>query len=89
MLMSSESVFTTHASLSESAATETGSSPTGISAMREALVGAWPVRSNTESRLSGVFTTSRRLPAGVMHAGWTCALSKCTKSPPTWGWETR
>ena len=77
MLTSSDRLLTTHASLSLSAATDTGSMPTGISAIRR---GAGPVRSNTESRLSGVLTTSSRLPSGVSAAGCTWALSKCTKS---------
>ncbi len=83
MLTSSESWFTTQASLSESAATDTGSSPTGISATRFANDGGPWLTSKTESRLSGVLTTSRRLPDGVRQAGWTCALSKWTKSVTT------
>ena len=66
MLTSSESWFTTQASALLSAVTETGSMPTGISAMR---VGEAPVRSKTESRLSAVLTTSSRLPSGVSATG--------------------
>ena len=76
-LTSSERLFTTHASLLPRTATETGSIPTGISAIRTRL---GPVASNTESRLSGVFTTSKRLPSGVMASGCTWLLSKCAKS---------
>ena len=76
-LTSSERLFTTHASLLLRAATETGSIPTGISAIRTRL---GPVASNTESRLSGVFTTSKRFPSGVIATGCTWLVSNCTKS---------
>src|SRR4029079_12411944 len=73
MLTSSDSVFTTQASVFERAATDTGSSPTGTSATR---TGEGPVTSNTLRRLSGVFTTSTREPSGVIASGWTWPLSK-------------
>jgi hypothetical protein len=37
-----------------------------------------PVMSNTLSRLSGVLTTSSRLPLGVIAIGWTWPPSKFT-----------
>ena len=73
MLTSSDRKFTTQASLSDSAHTDTGSMPTGMSAI---LAGDAPVRSKTVRRLSGVFTTSRRSPDGVFATGRTWPLSK-------------
>ena len=67
MLTSSDSWFTTHASLSLLAATATGSSPTGRSYVR---TGRGPVTSKIASRSLGVFTTSSRVPEGVSAAGW-------------------
>jgi hypothetical protein len=55
------------------AATLTGSSPTGISAVR---TGEPDVSWKTESVAFGELTASRRVPSGVSASGCTCGLSK-------------
>src|SRR5262249_24446511 len=66
MLTESDSQFVTQASLLLRAATLTGSSPVGISLER---IGVAPVKSNTDRLLVGLFTTSKRVPSGVIHRG--------------------
>src|SRR5688572_16370248 len=73
----SETSFTTHASSLLKGFTETGSMPTGISAMRIGFCGF--ETSKTESRLSGVFTAKRREPSGERRTGEVCLPSKFTK----------
>src|SRR2546425_4021652 len=76
-LMLSETSFTTHASSLLSGWTETGSRPTGISAIR---IGFWTREtSKTETRLSGVLTANRREPSGERRTGLVCLASKLTK----------
>src|SRR5436853_4638016 len=76
-LMLSETSLTTHASSLLSGFTETGSTPTGISAMRIGFPGL--ETSNTESRESGVLTAKRRIPSGERRIGLVCLPSKLTK----------
>src|SRR6185369_272778 len=76
-LMLSESSFTTHASSLFRGFTDTGSRPTGISAMRMGFEGLEV--SNTESRASGVFTANSRVPSGESRTGAVCLPSKLTK----------
>ena len=73
----SETSFTTHASSLESGFTETGSRPTGISAMSTGLDGL--ETSKTESRASGVFTANSRVPSGERRTGAVCLPSKFRK----------
>ena len=72
-LTSSERWFTTQAVESSSAATETGSSPTGTSP-RE--VRAPEPIENTSSRASGRFRARSFDPSGVSATGWTGTDSK-------------
>src|SRR3954470_7977562 len=76
MLTLSETSFTTQASSLLMALTETGSTPTGISAMRIGFFGL--ETSNTERRLSGVFTANKREPSGERRTGDVCLASKLT-----------
>ena len=73
----SDTWFTTQASLSERARTETGSSPTGTapSGCRHA-----PLASKTSRRLSAVLTANSRAPLGVRSSGCTWGVSQFTKS---------
>src|SRR4030095_14857332 len=57
--------------------TDTGSSPTGISAIRIGLSGL--DTSKTERRLSGVLTANKRVPSGERRMGLVCLPSKLTK----------
>jgi hypothetical protein len=54
--------------------TETGSRPTGISAIRRGLDGF--VTSKTETRASAVLTAKSRVPSGESRIGLVCAPSK-------------
>src|SRR5688500_2815422 len=75
-LTESDSQLTTHASRSLRAATLTGSSPTGISAVR---TGEPEESWKTESVAFGELTASRRVPSGVSASGRVCGLSKLRK----------
>src|SRR6266496_2566772 len=72
----SETSLTTQISSLSRGVTETGSTPTGISAMRKGLNGC--VTSNTESRVSGVLTAKSRVPSGERLMGRVCLPSKLT-----------
>src|SRR5215210_2592698 len=76
-LMLSETSFTTQTSSSVNGATETGSMPTGISAVKIGLSGL--ETSNTDSRLSGVLTANSFVPSGESRIGLICLPSKLTK----------
>ena len=73
----SETSLTTHASSLETGFTDTGSRPTGISAMRMGFDGLEV--SNTESLASGVFTANNRVPSGESRTGVVCFPSKFRK----------
>src|SRR5688572_25911260 len=75
--MLSETSFTTHASSLLLGFTDTGSIPTGISAIRIGLFGF--EISKTERRASGVFTANNRVPSGETRTGLTCFPSKLTR----------
>ncbi len=47
--------------------------------MEPSRAGCWPVRENTMSRLSAVFTATSLVPSGVMATGDTWGDSKLTK----------
>src|SRR6266478_2520531 len=76
-LMLSETSLTTHASSLLSGLTETGSMPTGISAMRIGFPGL--ETSKTDSRESGVLTAKSRIPSGERRIGLVCLPSKLMK----------
>ncbi len=73
MLIESERWFTTHASLSVRARTDTGSSPTGT---ERTQTGAEPEASKISSRLSAVFTARSSEPPGVSVMGETWGVSQ-------------
>ena len=79
-LIESETWFTTQASSSVLARTETGSTPTGIAMIG---VGVEPLTSRTSRTPSAVLTASRRCPSGVRSRGETWGVSKLTKA--CWG----
>src|SRR5687767_5039477 len=88
MLMLSDTSFTTHASSLLRGFTDTGSIPTGISAIRIGLLGL--EMSNTDNRASGVFTAKSRVASGETRIGLTCLPSKLTKlCPKTAGVKVR
>src|SRR5687768_11056230 len=74
MLTLSESWLTTHASSFVRGLTDTGSRPTGISAIQTGAVGM--ETSNTERALWAVLTANRRVPSGDKRTGLVCAPSK-------------
>jgi hypothetical protein len=76
MLIESDRLLTTQASLSVRATTVTGSMPTGIAASGVRLPFVSTVK--TSSSASGVLTASSRLPEGVRSIGWTWETSKLT-----------
>src|SRR5437899_4952346 len=76
-LMLAETSLTTQASSLLSGLTETGSTPTGISAIRIGFPGL--ETSKTESRESGVLTAKSRMPSGERRIGLVCLPSKLTK----------
>src|ERR1017187_1041560 len=73
-LMVLETWLTTQASLSVRGLTETGPSPTGISASNWGLPG-W-VTSNTDSDEFAVFTANRNFPSAESRIGLVCEGSK-------------
>ena len=79
-LIESETWFTTQASSSVRARTETGSTPTGTAMSG---TGEDPLTSRTSRTPSAVLTASRRCPSGVRSSGETCGVSKLTKA--RWG----
>ncbi len=79
MLTLSDTSFTTQASSLSRALTETGSRPTGISAINRGFEG-W-VTSKTDNRASGVLTAKSRVPSGDSRTGLVCLLSKLTYEP--------
>ena len=74
MLMLSDSWLTTHTSSLLRGLTETGSSPTGISAMSVGAHGC--ERSKTDKRASGVFTANNREPSADTRIGLVSDDSK-------------
>src|SRR5215208_405803 len=79
--MLSETWLTTQASSFVRAFTETGSIPTGTSAISAGVEGC--VRSKTDSRASGVLTANNRVPSGEILTGLVCDPSKFTNA--LWG----
>src|SRR5437899_7563106 len=77
--MLSETSLTTQTSSLLRGLTETGSTPTGISAINRGLE-AW-VTSKTDSRASGVLTAKSRVPSGDRRTGLVCLPSKFTYEP--------
>src|SRR6476469_5650093 len=75
--MLSDTSFTTHTSSLFSGLTDTGSIPTGISAISTGLPGF--DTSKTDKRESGVLTAKRRVPSGERRIGLVCLPSKLTK----------
>src|SRR5258708_4551510 len=75
-LTESDSWFTTQASSLVRGLTETGSMPTGISAINLGLDAV--VTSKTDSRASAVLTANSRVPSGDKRMGLVCAPSKLT-----------
>jgi hypothetical protein len=68
--------LTTQASSAVRGFTDTGSMPTGISAINRGRLGL--DKSNTETRASGVSTANSREPSGDNRIGWVWAPSKFT-----------
>src|SRR5688500_6650968 len=77
ILMLSDTSFTTHASSAFRGLTETGSIPTGISAIRTGLFGF--EISKTARRASGALTANNGVPSGETRTGLTCFPSKLTR----------
>src|ERR1017187_4987847 len=78
MLTLSDSWLTTQASSSVRGFTETGSMPTGISAISAGLDGF--EMSKTDTRVSGVFKANRRVPSEDKRMGFVWAPSKLTNA---------
>src|SRR5262249_38752282 len=79
MLMLLDTWLTTHTSSLFLGFSETGSRPTGISAINTGFAG-W-VTSNTDNVAFGVLTANKRVPSGERRMGLVCAPSKFAKAP--------